>query len=164
MSQYLVAVLDGTKARFFTLNPDGVNAYEAGPHLVEQKSLCNAEKELHGQDLWANTKTGRNRSSSGSGHNYDDHRSNHMVEFERRVAQSVTNHIAELSRTYLTRHLILVAEPQILGILRNAMSSNLSQQLAIHQIAKDLCHFRAREIHDYLADQSLLPAFNRPGL
>lgn len=164
MGQYLVAVIDGTKARFFTLNSTEVTEYEAGPNLVEHESLHNAEKEMQGQELWANTKTGRNRGTAGQAHSYDDHRSQHMVEFERRFAQNITQHLGELTKTYPIRQLVLVAEPQILGILRDTLRPSLPPKLTIHEVAKDLCSMSAKDIHTYLADRSLLPVYNRAGL
>ncbi|NER79364.1 MAG: host attachment protein [Leptolyngbya sp. SIO1D8] len=163
MSQYLVAVIDGTKARFLTLSPTELGEYESGPNLIERQKLHSAAKEMQGQDLWANTKTGRNRGTSGQAHGYDDHRNNHMIEFERRFAQSITSQISELSKTHGIQQLILVAEPQILGILRHVMPSNLLRQLTVHEVTKDLCRMSIKELHHYLAERSLLPAFKRAG-
>lgn len=164
MSQYLVAVMDGSKARFFTLNPGELDINEAGPDLIEQDPLHNAEKGMPGQDLWANTKTGRNQGRSGQAHSYDDHRSNHMAEFERRFAQAIMSRVLDLSQTQAVRHLVLVAEPQILGIIRQVMPSSLPQPLTVHEVAKDLCRMSGKELHTYLADRSLLPAFKRAGV
>ena len=62
-----------------------------------------------------------------------------------------------LIQTHQARHLILVAEPQILGIMREAMSDNLFKTLNIHEVAKDICHLKLNQIHDYLAKKNLLP-------
>ncbi len=164
MSQYLVAVIDGIKARFLTLSPVEFDGYESGPNLIEHDSLHSAEKEMQGQDLWANTKTGRNRGTAGQAHSYDDHRSNHMMEFERRFAQTIVSRIIELSTSHEVQQLILVAEPQTLGIMREVMSSGLPRQLTVHEVAKDLCRMSVKELHHYLADRSLLPAFKRAGV
>lgn len=164
MSQYLVAVIDGTKARFLTLRPVELEGYESGPNLIEHEGLHSTEKEMPGQALWANTKTGRNRGTSGQAHSYDDHRSNHMMEFEKRFAQSIASRITDLSKDHDIRQLILVAEPQILGLMREVMSSSLPRQIALHELAKDLCRLRTQELHTYLADRSLLPAFKRVGV
>ena len=161
MRQYLVAVINGTKARFFSLKPVELKGYEAGPNLVEHESLLSIEKEMQGQDLWANTKTGRNRGTSGQAHSYNDHRNNHMVEFEKRFAHSIAGRIADLSKIYEAQQLILVAEPQILGLMREVMSSGLPRQMTLQELAKDLCRLSPKELHDYLAERSLLPAFKR---
>lgn len=164
MRRCLVAVVDGSKARFLTLNASEFEADETGSTLVEQESLHSAENEMHGQDLWANTRTGRNRGSSGQAHSYDDHRTNHIVEFERRFAQSVTSRMVDLVQMHQMHHLILVAEPQILGMLRNVMASSLPQQLTVYELPKDLCRMSITELHTYLAERSLIPAFKRAGV
>lgn len=161
MSRYLVAVLDGTKARFLTLAPVEFEGYESGPNLIEHDGLHSAENEMHGQELWANTKTGRNRGTSGQAHGYDDHRSKHLIEFERRFAQSITHHIIDLANTHGSRHLVLVAEPQLLGFMRDEMGTSLPKTLTVDEVAKDLCRMSVKDLHDYLAVRSLLPAFKR---
>ncbi|NEP18744.1 MAG: host attachment protein [Leptolyngbya sp. SIO4C1] len=161
MSRYLVAVIDGTQARFLTLEPVEFEGHESGPNLVEHSGLHSAAKEMQGQELWANVKTGRNRGSSGQAHGYDDHRQNHLIEFERRFAQSIAGRLAELAQVHQARQLILVAEPQILGLMREAMSAHSLRQLSVQDIAKDLCRLSPRALHDYLAERSLLPAYQR---
>ena len=161
MNQYLVAVVNGTKARFLTLSSAEFNEYEPGPNLIEHEALVSAENEMQGQELWANTKTGRNRGTSGQAHSYDDHRNKHMFEFERRFAQTIVQRIIDLSQAHQTKHLILVAEPQILGILREAKTAGLSKQLVVTEVAKDLFRMGIKDLHDYLAKRSLLPGFHR---
>ncbi|MGB3310662.1 MAG: host attachment protein [Nodosilinea sp.] len=91
MTRFLVAVVDGAQARFLTLEPVASPDLESGPDLINRCELQNPAIEMLGQDLWANTKTGRNRGSDSRGHSYDDHRGNHLVEFERRFAQAIGN-------------------------------------------------------------------------
>jgi protein required for attachment to host cells len=159
MSQHLVAVIDGTKARFLTLKPVEFEGYESGPNLVEHEGLHSVEKEMQGQDLWANVKTGRNRGGVGQAHSYDDHRQAHMIEFERRFAQSISNRILDLIQAHEVRQLVLAAEPQILGLIREELNGSLPSQVKLSELAKDLCRYSPRELHDYLAERKLLPAF-----
>jgi protein required for attachment to host cells len=157
MSKYIVAAIDGTKARFLTLEPaqfpDG-----SGPHLTEHEGLSNSANETPGQDLWADSKTGRNRGSSGQAHSYDDHRQNHLMEFERRFAQAIAAKIADLSQTHQAQQLLLIAEPQILGLMRETLASASSKNLKTTELAKDLCHLKPHELQEYLASKELLPA------
>ncbi|NET38490.1 MAG: host attachment protein [Cyanothece sp. SIO1E1] len=161
MNKIIVAVIDGTKARFLTLEPMPLPDYGSGPDLIEQESLHNQTKELQGQELWANTKTGRNRGASAQAHGYDDHRQNHMLEFERRFAQVIADKVLKLIQIHQARQLLLIAEPQILGIMRTALSSTLPKQLKVDELAKDLCQLKANELHRYLANRGLLPAYKR---
>jgi protein required for attachment to host cells len=157
MNQSVVAVIDGTKARFFTLEAAEFPEYQSSPNLVEQECLTSAAKELQGKDLWANTKTGRNRGSSGQAHSYDDHRENHMDEFERSFAKEIANKTAELAQSRQAQAVLLVAEPQILGLVREVISSQIPKHLKVTELAKDLCKLKSLELHEYLAHRDLLP-------
>ncbi|MGB5714342.1 MAG: host attachment protein [Waterburya sp.] len=161
MDKFAVAVIKGTQARFFTLDSAATSEYESGPNLIEHESLSDPTKELRGQELWANTKTGRNRVGSGQAHSYDDHRQNHELEFEKRFANKISSAMLNIIQTNQARQLILVAEPQILGMMREAMGDNLFKNLNIKEVAKDICHFDVNQIHEYLAKKELLPACNR---
>lgn len=158
MNKFFVAVIDGTKARFFTLEPSDLIEYESSPKLIEHDGLLNSTKELHGQDLWATTKTGRNRGANGQSHSYDDRRDNHIVEFERRFIQAISTQISNLSQEHQVQQLLLIAEPQILGLMREAVIPGLSKQIQVRELAKDLCQLSSNELHEYLAKKQLLPA------
>lgn len=157
MNQAVVAVIDGTRARFFTLEPAEFPEYESGPNLVERDCLTNATKEMQGRELWANTKTGRNRGQSGQAHGYDDHRQNHVSEFERNFAKEIAGKVLDLVQANHAQQVVLVAEPQILGLLREALSTQLPKQLKVTELAKDLCKLKPLELHEYLADKEILP-------
>jgi protein required for attachment to host cells len=161
MNKYLVAVVNSSHARFLTLDPSDSPEYESGPYLVEHTSLNNATQEQHGQDLWSSVKTGRNRGSSGQAHSYDDHRENHMNEFERRFAQTIATTIGDLIQTQQPQKLLLIAEPQILGLMREALNSSVTKNIKSSELAKDLCHLNPNELHTYLADKKLLPMQKR---
>lgn len=158
MTRFLVAAVDGARACFLTLEPLAAPEFESGPDLIERCTLANPALEMNGQDLWANTKTGRNRGSGGNGHNYDDHRSNHLVEFERRFAQAIVAQMDALIAEYDLNTVILVAEPQILGILRETLHSSNGRSVQIQDLAKDLCWMKPRQLQEYLAQKGILPA------
>ncbi|HAC64499.1 MAG TPA: host attachment protein [Cyanothece sp. UBA12306] len=158
MNQAVVAVLDGTRARFFTLETAEFPEYESSPNLVEHQSLSNNVKELAGKDLWANTKTGRNRGSRSQGHRYDDHRQNHLSEFERSFAKEVETKIINLIQERDARQLLLVAEPQMLGFIRDSLTPHLPKTIKVQELAKDLCKLKPFDIHEYLAHKNLIPA------
>jgi protein required for attachment to host cells len=161
MSKFLVAVIDGTKARFFTLEPSDLPEYESRFKLIEHDGLSNSTKEVQGEELWATTKTGRNRGASGQSHSYDDHRENHLVEFERRFIQAIATKISNLSQVYRVQELLLIAEPQILGLMRETVIPELSKQIQVSELAKDLCYLSSNELHEYLAKKQLLPAVKK---
>ncbi|MGB7376193.1 MAG: hypothetical protein WA959_06430 [Rivularia sp. (in: cyanobacteria)] len=52
----IVAVIDGTKARFLTLELEELPDDDFGPNLIEREALSNPAKKLASQELWANIK------------------------------------------------------------------------------------------------------------
>uniref|UniRef100_A0A832M1A6 Host attachment protein n=1 Tax=Oscillatoriales cyanobacterium SpSt-402 TaxID=2282168 RepID=A0A832M1A6_9CYAN len=156
MQNYIVAVVNSTKARFFVLESDELET-EPNFRFTEIEELCSSTQELQGQDLWSTTKPGRNRGTAGQAHGYDDHRENHQVEFIRRFAREITAKLSQLIKTSHSRQLLLVAEPNIMGIMRDILTPDLPKNLKLNELTKDLCQLKAHELHEYLAKKDLLP-------
>jgi protein required for attachment to host cells len=157
MDHTLVTVLDGTRARFLTLEPAEFPELESGPNLIEQDALINETNEMQGQDLWSTAKTGRHKGTGGQSHSYDDHRQNHRVEFERKFATQISAKIAELAQSHQSEQVVIAAEPQILGLMRETLSSTLPRHLKVDALAKDICQLKPQELHTYLASKGVLP-------
>jgi protein required for attachment to host cells len=158
MTKFAVAVMNGSQARFFTLDSTALSQYESSPKLVEHEGLSDSTKALLGQELWANIKTGRNRGSNGQAHSYDDHRENHEIELGKKFANKISRALLNLVKDYKATQLILVAEPQVLGRMREVMTDHRFTQLSLTEVAKDICHFSSDQIQDYLAKKTRLPA------
>ncbi|MBF2062901.1 MAG: host attachment protein [Calothrix sp. C42_A2020_038] len=156
MNKCLVAVIDGTRARFFTPKEAEFPEYETKSGLVEHKSLVNPMQKLEGKQLWATIKTGRNQGSRGQSHTYDDHRQNHIDEYERRFAQMIASEITNFTQVQNIQTLKLVAETQILGILRSETIPLLPKNIRIQELAKDLCKLKPKEIHEHLVNNNLI--------
>jgi protein required for attachment to host cells len=156
MNKYIVAVVDSAKARFLTLQ--AAESSESGPHLIEHEGLVSPAGELKGQELWSSSKTGRNRGSSGQAHSYDDHRENHIIEFERHFAQSITTRIIDLIQAHQAQQLLLISETKILGLMRESLMPLLPKDIKIRELAKNLCQLKPHELYEYLVNKELLPA------
>ncbi len=162
MSKFLVATINGAVARFFTLESAPLSEYDEGNQtLVEHESITSAEGELPGKALWSNVQSGRNRGAGGKAHRYDDHRQNHKIEFERRFAKSIAAHLVDLAQTHHVRQLTIAAAPQILGLIREVFTPLSPKKLTLNELARDLCHLKPHELHDYLAKKGQLPARSR---
>jgi protein required for attachment to host cells len=164
MNKYLVAVIDGTKARFLTLKPSELPGYDSGPHLIEHEALLSSNNELQGQELWTSTKTGRNRGVAGQAHSYDDRRDSHLIESERRFTQSITAKIVNLIQAHQIQQVLIISEPRILGLMREGLTPILPRNIKINELAKELCHLKPNELHEYLANKKLLPPYKRASL
>lgn len=156
MSCFLVAVVDHSRARLFTFE-DSDFPEQSPPALIEQKDFTNEASRQMGQDLWSNSQSGHNRSAVSHTYGYDDHRQNHLREFERRFASEVTGQLQQMQTTCEPTKLVLVAEPQILGILRETIQSCPLRSLRCEELAKDISKLSVSQIHQYLADKALLP-------
>ncbi len=157
MNNVVVAVVDSAKARFLILEWAKFPEEAMGSRLVEVEGLANPVSQAQGQQLWSSTKTGRNLGGGGQAHSYDDHREHHQVEFQRRFTQAIATHLVNLVPQYQAQQLILIAESQLIGLLREAIASSTLAQLEITQVTKHLGHLPPFELQKYLAHEGLLP-------
>lgn len=162
MSHYCVVVTNGTRARFFTLETPEFPELESGPNLVERKLMVNEPLETATEDLWSERKTGRNRGGTGgAAHGYDDHRSQHEDEFERRFANDIAEECSRLSEANHASDLVLVSQKRMLGFLRQAMQSRCNG-VKTAELAKDLSKLNPLQLHEHLANEQLLPRRRGP--
>jgi protein required for attachment to host cells len=163
MSDYSVVVVDGARARFFTLEPADSPETEGGPNLVERRDLVNPEQKIHSGHLWSDAKTGRNRAGGGGqAHGYDDHREQHVDEFKRRFAREIAQEAARVAQDNNARNIVLVAQKRMLGFLRSELDPLLKNGVSISEIAKDVSKLAPQELHRYLAKVKILPARRNP--
>jgi protein required for attachment to host cells len=155
MSDVCVVIADGARARFFSLEAADFPEVQSGPTLVEHEGLSNADALLPGKEKYSDNKTGRNQSAAGIAHGYDDHRDRHDAENERRFAQQIVEATLKLADAKQPRNLILAAEKQMLGMLRQALPS--APRIEIKELAKDLTKLSAHELHQYLAGEKMVP-------
>jgi hypothetical protein len=162
MNHYCVIVADRSRARFFFLDNDMVPGIDAGPNLVEVSDLVNPEANLPGRETWTETRSGRNMArGGGSAHGYDDHRDNHMEEFNRRFAKRIAEGAVGLLRQYRPRCLVLAASGHMLGLLRGTLALPAGSNVEVRESGKDLAHMAPLEIHRHLAGAGLIPTRGR---
>jgi protein required for attachment to host cells len=165
MSEYCVVVSGGARARFFTLEPVDFPELESGPKLIDKGELLNPTKETAGRDLYTDLKTGRSRAPRGGpSHGYDDHRTQHEDEFDRRFARKVAEKARVLAKKNRARRIVLAAPARMLGYLRQELAVIPREGIEVHKVAKDMSKFTPRQIHDHLAKRRLLPAYRKPGV
>lgn len=160
MSRYCIVVAEGSKARFFTVEPAEIPEMETGPHLIEHKQIENPEHQAHADHLWTD-RMGRNRSVGMRGHRYDDHRVQRTDEMERRFAREITRELDHMARGNGTRHVVVCAEKRMLGFLRRDLDRAVPEGAELHEVAKDLAKLTPRQLHDHLARDGHLPARSR---
>lgn len=158
MSDYLVVLVDGARARHFSLEPVEITDMEGGPNLVELGDLINPEQDTANGELWTNNKSGRNRvRGSGQAHGYDDHREKHGEEIKRRFVRTIAQETAQFVDKLGSRNLVIAAEKRMLGYLRNEFDTQFKGGIQLRFIPKDLSKLSARAAHEYLAKENHLP-------
>lgn len=163
MSDYCVVVTDGAHSRFFTLEPVDFPEVESGPNLMDRGELFNPEKEMPDRDLYT-SKAGRYQAPQGGpAHGFDDHRSQHEDEFERRFVREVLKKAQRLARANQSKRVVLAAPARTLGFLSQKLDILIKDGVEVQKLGKDLIKFYPRQIHDYLAREQMLPARKRPG-
>ena len=162
MSDYCVIVTGGAHARFFTLEPVEFPELESGPRLIERETVFNPEKEIAGRDLYTDSKMDRGHAPhGGSAHGYDDHRSKHDKEFDRRFARKVLKRASSLAQANSAHYVVLVAPANMLGFLRQEMDLIQKSNIKVQILAKDMAKFHPKKIHDYLTKVKMLPECKR---
>jgi protein required for attachment to host cells len=158
MSPVLVVAADGAKARYFTLEAKELAKGEIGAYLLEDESLVNPDQLEEGKELWSGpeSQAGHYKQGRSTAHSYDDHREDHELENERRFARTITEQILLRTHTHPLQRLVIVAEPQLLGLLREVLIPKLPKALELTEIDKDLCHLRPHELFEYLTQRNLL--------
>lgn len=144
-----IIVADGRRARLFVAVAGG--GAQPGAGLVERESLVNTDYRAHGADLPGRTKSERvmNR-QAGDVHPIDARRDQHRLELERRFAREIAQHAAALTQSWPDGHVVLVAEPRMLGLLREPLHKALRPDIELKELAKDYSHFTAAELRDHL--------------
>jgi len=156
MSKYCVVVADGARARLFSLREPEIGEY--GPDLVEFSDLANAEIEASGKEIYSDNKSGRNAAPAGAGaHGYDDHRDKHIEESERRFAKQVAAAAADAVVQQSSGCLVVAADPQMMGHLREAMGASVSG-IKVKEVVKNLTKLGVQELQEHLAADHMLPA------
>jgi protein required for attachment to host cells len=155
MADTCIVVADGARARLFL-----VDTTESGKvRLAELEDLVNPEYQAHGQAVLATARSTRNTSrQSGPMHPYAQKRGRHRLELEKRFAQAVAAKAAGLTRSWSGGSVILIADPRMLGMLREAGRDALKHGVAVKELAKDYTHLTPFELGEQLVAAGIIKA------
>lgn len=161
MSDYLIVIVNRAWARFFTLEPVQFPELESSPRMTARAELEN-QKIRDGQEIFADSKTGRGVAPQGGGvHGYDDKRDQHLDELRRRFATGVLDHIQKLARVERSHTIILAASARMRRFLYPELDTLARQGYRIHKLSKNMINFSTHKIHEYLAEGGLIPRQKR---
>lgn len=156
-----IVVADGGRARFFVAVEDDQAA--GGMSLLERECLVNPDYRAHGADSPGRTKSERvtNR-QAGDVHPVDARRDQHRIELERRFAREIAQHVLRFMEGRREGSVVLVAEPRLLGLVREPLHSVLDRGIELKELAKDYSHLTASELREHLALNRMIAARHSP--
>ena len=161
MSDYLIVVVNRSCARFFTLEPVEFPELESGPRMMTRAKF-ESPKIRDAQEMYADSKTGRGAApQGGSVHGYDDKRDQHLDELRRRFAVGVLERIRKLAETERPRTVILAASARMRRFLYPGLDPLTRQGCRVHKLSKNMINFSPQKIHEYLAEDGLVPKQNK---
>lgn len=145
MQQQLIAVVDGSRARYFSVETRVTPRGAEKNKLVEIETLINPANRLKDGDLFADSRSGqRSAFAGGPSHGVDDRRDSHHDEDDRKFAKLVLSTLADLIRSREIDYAILAAGPKMLGHLRE--NRELLPRTEIGELPKHLTELSAHEL------------------
>jgi len=150
MANTCVVVADGARARFFLLRAEA--GAEGSGRLIEQEQLDNPEHQ-HPE-----TDSRRTDRDAGPMHPYGAQRERHRLEHERRFAGEVVARAGEKVQEMQAGTLVLVADPRLLGLMRESLRSALHPSVQLRELARDYTGFSAAELQQQLVSSNMLAA------
>lgn len=154
MSGTTLLVADGSRARFFAVDPissRGVLRFEERADLVEP------ERGLTGRQTFSEAKSGRKQSPGGGpAHAMDDHRTRHRLEVEDRFAKRIATEAAAVAKREGRDYLVVVAEPHLLGLLRPRLDAALPASVRRAEVDEDLSWHALSHIRRVLERRGVL--------
>jgi hypothetical protein len=157
MSDYLIVVANSACVRFFILEPVEFPELESGPRLTIRAEIENQEiKDV--REIYTDSKTGRGATPQGGGvHGYGDKRNRYLDELRRRFAVKVFRGIQKLAMEEQARTVILAASARMRRFLYSDLDILVRQGCRVHKLSKNMINFSPQKIHEYLADDGLVP-------
>ena len=157
MENICVVIADARRARFFVVQESG--APRAPFQLAGRGTLSDMSLRARGRSVTGRVRTETNTNrEAGPMHPMGAQRERHRVELERRFAGRIAGKAAALVRNWLTGSVVLVADPRMLGFLREAVRGALKPRIRVKELAKDYARLTASRLRNQLAGDGIVPA------
>jgi len=162
MVRTCIVVADSAHARFITLEMPQAHEMDEGAHLVEREDLVNPEAEIPERWLFSDRAGRAHASPKGAAHALDDHRRAHLRESERRYARRLVEHAERFVKDQQASRLMFVAEPRLLGTLREQLPYERFHAVEIVEIGENLSRQPLKQIQRVLALRGAVQAPSTP--
>jgi protein required for attachment to host cells len=144
MNDCCVVVADAARARLYLLGK--AEDLNTGSRLIERADLVDTKYLARGAEAPGVTSERNTNRRAGPLHPYGEKRKVHRLVVEERFAHAVAREAQKLTRCWLTGVVMLVAEPRMLGLLREPLRSALNENIELKELAKDYMHLAPAEL------------------
>jgi protein required for attachment to host cells len=158
MNKTCIVVADAGLARFYDLEEAESPSLEA--RLVERAVLTNeVDLKSRGERVTGKVRSETNTDrGSGPVHPMGARRERHRGELERRFGIEIIRQTRDITRGWERGVVVLVAEPQLLGLMREPLRKALHRDLDLKELARDYVHLTPSDLYDHLARNGIVPA------
>lgn len=129
MAQYWILVADSAKARLFSRN-------KKFSEIEELETLVHPESRLHRQDL-VSDRPGQVQESKTPGESANEEPTDPKVAEAQQFARELTRHLREGRVAGKFHHLVLVADPKFLGMIRKSLDHD-TKNCIVAEVNKSL--------------------------
>jgi protein required for attachment to host cells len=156
MTGTCIVVADAATARFFGV--EQADPTRNTSRLVERVTLTKPEPRMPWESApgRAGAATGAH-GGAGPMHPTGAHREGHRVEHDRRFGNEIALYAAAITRGWKAGVVVLIAEPRLLGLMRQSLRDALDPGIELKELAKDYIGLTPRELQDRLALTALIP-------
>lgn len=165
---FCVVVADTARARVLVLDLARDIAAPATSELVEVAAITNPMLRARDVDVLSDSRTGQRGGGRASPRGTPlrttiDHREQRRREVARHFAMRVVEEAAAVWSRYPSCELVVAASPVMLGLLRPAIERKIgpTDQVRVHELARDLTKLPGPRLHDQLSEAGLVPARGR---
>jgi protein required for attachment to host cells len=162
MARTCITVVDGAHARFFTLEIPEDPIIDGGARLIEHQDLVNPEADIPEHQLFSDRRGRAHASPAGAAHALDDGRERHLEELERRYVRRLVDETERFVQRERATRLLLVAEPRLLGVLREQLRYDRLRGVEVVELGENLSQRPVAQIQSILALRGVVPAAASP--
>jgi len=157
MPETFIIVADAKRARFFAVEPG--ESPRNRVKLVERVTLVNPDVEGVRKGGAGRVKTERvSNRQAGDVHPIEGRRQQHRLELERRFGREITQQAVTLSRNWKGGTIVLIAEPRLLGLMREHLRDALEPAVELKELARNYAQLTPSELQEHLDLKRLVPA------
>lgn len=158
MNPTCVLVADFAHARLLSVRPEANPLrFERQPLRVrEHDGLLNPERKMKEHELFSSPRSDSVGRNQGRVYTIDDRRARQEEEHDKRFAARVLEAGEHLAHELGADQLVLVAEPNMLGVLRAALAHRTASKLKVAEVPKDLIKLAPHEICEHLVNDRVL--------